>query len=352
MKRNHLLHASAFGLLLLAIGFASCKKNQDEEISYFTAAELADIRANTCLTEDADEPYAMSETPESGVQDRAAGAKNKFWEPGQTLRVRFLNGSTAMQNKVFAYAEQWEAYANINFVRVTSGASDIRVKFGTEGNNSYVGKDNVPISPNLQTMNLNFTSNTKEDYLRGTTLHEFGHALGLNHEQQQPLANIPWNIPAVYAFYQSVGWSKQKTDFNVLNKSTWESSQHTAYDSKSVMQYSVDAKLTTNGFSIPENNQLSAIDKDFIGKMYYSQRIRVRHNVNTTGNLTFWLNGIYHTLKPNESLWVPAKTSGNQLSIWECPNGNCAWEGYTPAYGKNYKIVAVGSNGNLTLTND
>lgn len=56
MKRNHLLHTSAFGLLLLAIGFASCKKNQDEEIAYFTNAEIADIRANTCLTQDADKP--------------------------------------------------------------------------------------------------------------------------------------------------------------------------------------------------------------------------------------------------------------------------------------------------------
>ena len=354
MKFNHIIRCSALLIALFAITFSACKKNTEEEPPYFTEAELAELRANTCLTEGADDPYAMSETPESGVQDRAAGAKNKFWAPGSTLRVRFLNGSAAMQNKVFAYAEQWEAYANINFVRVTSGASDIRVKFGTEGNNSQVGINNRDISPNLQTMNLAFTTNTKNEDIQGTTLHEFGHALGLNHEQQQPLANIPWNVQAVYSFYMAppINWTKDRIDRNILNKATWESSQHTAYDSKSIMQYKVDAKLTTNGFSIPDNNILSSTDKDFISKMYSSQRIRVRHAVNTTSPLTFWLNGIYHTLAANESLWVPAKTSGNQLSIWECVGSNCAWDGYVPTYGKNYKIVAQGSTGNLTLAND
>jgi len=353
MKFNLLLRAFAFGLLLLGISFASCKKNQDEETMHFSESELAELRANTCLTLDADEPYAFSETPEDGAQDRSSGAKNKFWSPGQTLRVRFLNGSTSLQDKVFAYAEQWESYANVNFVRVNSGTSDIRVMFGTDGNYSYIGNDNLGIAQNLKTMNLNFTNTTSDEKIRRTSLHEFGHALGLKHEHQNPLANIPWNKPAVYAFYLSTNnWSKEKVDAQVLNKHTWESSQHTSFDSKSIMLYPVEASLTTDGSSIPWNTQLSVTDKDFIGKMYSSQRIRVRHNVNTSSNLSFWLNGVYHTLKPNESLWVPAKTSGNQLSIWECPNGNCTWEGYTPAYGKNYKIVAQGTNGNLTLAID
>jgi hypothetical protein len=126
----------------------------------------------------------------------------------------------------------------------------------------------------------------------------------------------------------------------------------TSFDGTSIMEYPVPASLTTNGFSIGTNTQLSATDKDFIGKMYSSQRIRVRHNVSTTSNLTFWLNSIYYTLKPGESLWVSAKTSGNQLYIWECPSGSCSWDGYAPAYGHNYKIVAQGTNGNLTLAYD
>lgn len=39
------------------------------------------------------------------------GMKNKFWTPGSTLRVKFLGGSTALQNQVMQYAEQWEQSA-------------------------------------------------------------------------------------------------------------------------------------------------------------------------------------------------------------------------------------------------
>lgn len=339
----------------ITLGLGACKQHTDEDTQvYLSEAERAELLATICLTQDADNGYAISETPEAKAMDRAAGLKNKFWEPGKTLRVRFLNGSTTLQNKVFAYAEQWENFANINLVKVSSGVAEIRVLFSSNGHWSYLGTDNLGIPASERTMNLNFTNNTPESQLRGTTLHEFGHAIGLSHEQQQPLANIPWNIPAVYAFYMGAPnfWDKAKIDQNVLNKTDWLGSQHTEYDTKSIMQYPVSASLTTNGFSIPENTILSAKDKEFVGKMYSTKRIRVRHAVNTSVTITFWLNGIYHTLKPGESLWVSAQTSGNQLFIWECPAGSCGWDGYQPTYGYHYKIVAAGNNGNFTLAYD
>ena len=84
------------------------------------------------------------------------------------------------------------------------------------------------------------------------------------------------------------------------------------------------ANLTTNGFSIPMNTQLSATDNSFIGIIYYNQKVKVRHAANTSNPITFWLNGICHTIQPDENIWVPAKTSGNQLSIWECIGSNGA----------------------------
>lgn len=350
MKLNLLFSLLAFALVSLALGTTSCKKDQADETPFFSETELAELRVNTCMTLDADEPYAISDAPDDVAEDRATGAKNKFWSPGATLRVRFLNGTSTLQSKAFNYAKQWESYANIHFVRVYSGASDIRVAFDAEGNFSKLGTDALNVAATAKTMNLAFTSSSTEEQIRRASLHEFGHALGLNHEHQHPMADIPWNKPAAYAYYlQTNGWSAQQVDQQVFNKLSWESSQHTSFDSKSIMEYPVPANLTTNGFSIAWNTELSATDKEFIGKMYSSQRIRVRHSVNTTSVISFWLNGIYHTLKPGESLWVPAKTSGNQLYIWECVSGNCAWDGYAPPYGYNYKIVAQGSNGNLTL---
>jgi len=352
------------GLVLAAaalFSLSACKEDfqqQVEDSNYaFSDAELSDLRSNTCLSLDPIESadFDIFALP-TGADDRASGLKNKFWTPGQTIRVRFLNGSTTLQNRVFAAAEQWEQHANINFVKVASGTAEVRVNFGAGGYWSYIGKDLVYVSASQPTMNLQFTDNVSDTELKRVTLHEFGHTLGLRHEQQQPLANIPWNTTAVYAYYAQMGWSQQMVNDNVLNKNTAESSQHTVFDPTSIMQYAVSASLTTNGYSIGWNTVLSPTDKSFIGKAYTSQRIKVRHApTGYSQNITFYIHGIYHTLKPGETLDVPALTSGNQLSIYEQPTAGGAWvwdNAYAPVFGTKYKIVRVGSTNNLTLTVD
>lgn len=163
-----------------------------------------------------------------------------------------------------------------------SELAEIRVAFDKDGHYSYVGKDNLNIPAAQKTMNLELNSSSSEEQISRVTLHEFGHAPGLMHEHQHPMANIPWKKEAVCAFYyQTNGWSRQEVDRNVLNKYTWESSQHTNYDSKSIMQYPVPSSITTNGFSVPWNTNLSATDKDFIAKMYSPNRIICRAMVTT-----------------------------------------------------------------------
>lgn len=351
-----------FAAIVAVFYLSSCQKDLQQQVetsSYtFTESELSDLRANTCLTVDPPEgaDFDVFAPPTGAADDRASGLKNKFWTPGQTIRVLFLNGSATLQNKVFAYAEEWEQYANINFVKVSSGTAEVRVAFDNGGYWSYIGKDLIYVPANQKTMNLQFTDNTSNSELRRVTLHEFGHTLGLRHEQQQPLANIPWNIPAVYAYYAQMGWSQQMVNDNVLNKNTEESSQHTVFDPTSIMQYPVSASLTTNGYSIGWNAQLSDTDKSFIGKVYTSQRIKIRHAATGyTQNITFWMLGIYHTLKPGETLDVPALATGNQLSIYEHPTAGGAWvwdAAYAPVYGTKYKIVRVGSTNNMTLAVD
>ena len=56
--------------------------------------------------------------------------------------------------------------------------------------------------------------------------HEFGHALGMIHEHQNPAAQgeIPWDKPKVYAYYAQQGWSKDDVDTNIFE--VYDGGQH------------------------------------------------------------------------------------------------------------------------------
>ena len=327
----------------LAEADAAQELKHTQLLQYFTADQMADLQANACLAKEAPET-------EGGLEERASGLKNRFWTPGATIRVRFLNGSASLQQKVFSWAKEWENYANIHFSQVSSGASEVRVLFGEDGHWSYIGTDNASIDACDETMSLQLTDQTAASEIRRVALHEFGHVLGLRHEHQQPAATIPWNTSAVYAYYAQQDWTRAEVDEQVLNKNTAESTQYTGFDASSIMEYPVPASLTTSGFSIGWNTQLSSADKSFIGLMYSSQRMRIRHAATGyNSNVTFQLAGINHTIKAGETMSVPALTGTNSLAIYEQPSGSWVWDSYAPVYGKNYKIVRVGSTNNLTL---
>ena len=60
--------------------------------------------------------------------------------------------------------------------------------------------------------------------------HEFGHALGMIHEHQNPAAQgqIPWDKPKVYAYYAQQGWNKDDVDFQHLPGLFWRTAPTTA----------------------------------------------------------------------------------------------------------------------------
>lgn len=111
---------------------------------------------------------------------RAVFEFRKMWINGSTLRVRFMGGTAEQRALVRQQAQWWTEHANLTFAFNNVPDAEIRIAFDpTDGAWSYVGTDCKKIPQGEPTMNLGFFDG-------GTAGHEFGHAIGLGHEHQNP----------------------------------------------------------------------------------------------------------------------------------------------------------------------
>jgi hypothetical protein len=202
--------------------------------------------------------------------DELAMAWRRQWQPGQEVRVRFLDGDPPLHQRVRQHATAWLEFANLAFDFGNHPNAEIRVTFTGNGYWSHVGTDALRVPQDDPTMQLGgFRRDTDEVVFHRTVLHEFGHAIGCIHEQASPAAEIPWDPAKVYAYYRDwQGWDEPKTYQNVLRRYSAEGVRYTSHDPDSIMQYPVPATLTHGGFSIGWNDDLSEGDRAFIARMY------------------------------------------------------------------------------------
>jgi hypothetical protein len=203
---------------------------------------------------------------------RAIIVLGKLWLNGSKLHVRFMGGTAAQQAIAKEQALWWTQHANLTFEFDNAPNAEIRVTFDSnDGAWSYVGTDASTIPANQSTMNLGFLDG-------GTAAHEFGHAIGLAHEHQNPAGGIEWNEEVVLRDLSGPpnSWSPEQIRHNVLEKYSADQIRGTDFDRDSIMLYFFPNTWVKSGKGTKENNVLSNLDKQFIASAQAYPRVAVQ----------------------------------------------------------------------------
>ncbi len=200
--------------------------------------------------------------------------KDKRWTNHTQLNVVFLDGSDAVQQKVKTIAPQWLQKTGLAFRFYVGLASapkktHIRISF-KQNNGSQLGNHQDYLS-HYPTMNLSRLNSDRisQRSVKRLILHEFGHALGFEHEylshywpyEQIPLVKI---LNDCYPKMEAIGYSKAEasTRCQQINQTlNQQTTLQTAYDEASIMNYPMQW-IQSNGNKkvILASYQLSYLD--------------------------------------------------------------------------------------------
>lgn len=206
----------------------------------------------------------------NSARERAFFYKKTGWKPGQTIKVFFVNGTEMEHGVTEHYAREWEKYGNFKFEfhqeKKTVKEHTILIKYEQQ-KPGVAGWSTVGWgTESTDSHSMSFAVGTRSER---TIQHEFGHALGLSHEQMSPGAAIDWVPAEAYKYFrEQFQWDKTKVDAEILNKTSDSHMNWTEFDHESTMGYYLPGKLFKSGKPLGISFHLSELDKKGIAQMY------------------------------------------------------------------------------------
>jgi hypothetical protein len=208
--------------------------------------------------------------------------KDKLWKSNTTLNIVFIDGSKEQHQFVKKIAPQWLHNTNLSFNFFdsfinASKQTHIRISFQLQ-NGSQLGDHEDYLSQSVTMSLFDLTSNHISDLSKQRiVLHEFGHALGFEHEYRshhwpygaQPIKTIISNcIPKMIKIGYSENTAKQKC--KLLNSPVSISTSYsTAYDEMSIMNYPLSfIQKNETAKTIKAHTTLSYLDKYAMQRWY------------------------------------------------------------------------------------
>lgn len=208
--------------------------------------------------------------------------KDKQWTNNSDINVVFLDGSQKAHQQVRGIAPIWLKGTGLKFRFFSDPKTfplnkHIRISFNSHSG-SVLG-DHNDYQSDYATMNLKGLLNTNltSREIKRLILHEFGHALGFEHEYRSKF--WPYGHAALqqirercYPQMESIGYdtSSARSHCDKINsKLNNRKALTTAYDERSIMNYAMS--FTQNDGTvktIPANFELSLLDKYAIKRWY------------------------------------------------------------------------------------
>lgn len=212
-----------------------------------------------------------------------------MWPNGSVIKVGFLDGTAEEIDAVVKEASEWMDYANIKFewhkevgpskdmdelvtFKDCGGAGlawFVRAPGPASSRFAHRGEFSVCLSAYPAELNAG-----AKDHAIANVKHEFGHVLGLMHEQFNPGMKVTWDREYVYEWCaKTQKWPKDNCDAQVMDSMVKLQPEHkwrvSPFDKDSIMFYGIlDPNFTEERVVYPQPLKISEQDKKGIGEMY------------------------------------------------------------------------------------
>ena len=148
-----------------------------------------------------DQTLAAASLGPGGESPMRLQRRTRRWAAGSTIKVAFRGGDERLHRQMAEVAALWTLHGNIGFdfgdaggrpfrtwsPNDTTYTAQIRIGFDEPGYFSCVGDESVNAAcaaPGQASVNYDRLDQALPANWRGIVLHQFGHALGLEHEQE------------------------------------------------------------------------------------------------------------------------------------------------------------------------
>jgi len=208
--------------------------------------------------------------------------KDKMWPRHSTLNVVFIDGTAEQKQLVKQFAPLWLEGSSLSFefydgFSQAPKQSHIRISFNLQTGSSLGNHgDLISREPTMQLAELG-SKDLPEVFARRLILHEFGHALGFEHEFRNPKwpygnAAIEKQIIECVPRVQRLGLeqkSAQQRCRQINQLLTKNATNSTIYDELSIMNYPMVIDLPNQQKKrIEAKTQLSVLDKLAMERWY------------------------------------------------------------------------------------